>query len=333
MDDITPLTRFEASSRQAMVVCLTDGNSDTFWESGEEDKNRPRTLTVHCDNECVNATLLAVYVDNIRDEGYRTCSLTVTATDSDGIRRILHSESLDHQYIGWVKCCIAGVSCVQVIFKSNDASVRVRQVRVFGFKMGTGLLGSPEEQKRSPLRPSPSHQLLFSTTQVDAFALFQAIAAQAFSDEFSHEENGTLREQVLELLFSRVQLQPLQTYVCSQMVNALEREVTSLREKTKRNYSYACGLMVMLVKICGSRQGLEVVQCQVVETIERLSRLFSPASLDSSKFIHNLLAVIAKVISLQIRDKTTHSLMSATLSVSYRTFLCFFVISLTRLVK
>uniref|UniRef100_A0A915ATT0 RCR-type E3 ubiquitin transferase n=8 Tax=Parascaris univalens TaxID=6257 RepID=A0A915ATT0_PARUN len=335
MDDITPLTRFEASSRQAMVVCLTDGNSDTFWESGEEDKNRPRTLTVHCDNECVNATLLTAYVDNIRDEGYRTCSLTVAATDSDGIRRILHSESLDHQYIGWVKCCIAGVSCVQVIFKSNDASVRVRQVRVFGFNMGTGLLGSPEDHKRSPLRPSPSHQLLFTTTQVDAFALFQAIAAQAFSDEFSHEENGTLREQVLELLFSRVQLQPLQTYVCSQMVNALEREVASLREKTKRNYSYACGLMVMLVKICGSRQGLEVfsmrnnllitlselllfapqvVQCQVVETIERLSRLFSPASLDSSKFIHNLLAVIAKVISLQVRDKTTHSLMSATLS-------------------
>lgn len=40
--------------------------------------------------------------------------------------------------------------------------------------------------------------------------------------------------------------------------NSLFREVSSLREKVKRNYSYACGLMVMLVKICGSRQGLEV---------------------------------------------------------------------------
>uniref|UniRef100_A0A0M3JB00 B box-type domain-containing protein n=2 Tax=Anisakis simplex TaxID=6269 RepID=A0A0M3JB00_ANISI len=42
--------------------------------------------------------------------------------------------------------------------------------------------------------------------------------------------------------------------------------------------------------------------------------LFTPTSLDFTKFIHNLLAVIAKVISLQIRDKTTHSLMSATLA-------------------
>ncbi|VDK35249.1 unnamed protein product [Anisakis simplex] len=36
MDDITALVRFEASSRQAMVVCLTDGSSETFWESGGE---------------------------------------------------------------------------------------------------------------------------------------------------------------------------------------------------------------------------------------------------------------------------------------------------------
>lgn len=54
------------------------------------------------------------------------------------------------------------------------------------------------------------------------------IFAQAFSDEFSHEENGTLRQQVLHLLFSRVQLQPLQAFVCSHMINALERFLTVL---------------------------------------------------------------------------------------------------------
>lgn len=40
------------------------------------------------------------------------------------------------------------------------------------------------------------------------------------------------------------------------------REVSSLRERMKRNYSYACGLMVMLIKICKSRQGLEVFSVQ-----------------------------------------------------------------------
>ncbi|VDN26153.1 unnamed protein product [Gongylonema pulchrum] len=158
---------------------------------------------------------------------------------------------------------------------------------------------------------------------------------QAFSDEFSHEENGTLRQQVLHLLFNRVQLQPLQAFVCSHMISALEREVATLREKVKHNYSYVCGLMVMLVKICGSRQGLEafsvknsllitlselllfapqVVQCQVLETIERLSKLFKPDATGCSSFTQNLLALIAKVITLQIRDKMTRSLTPASLA-------------------
>jgi hypothetical protein len=36
------------------------------------------------------------------------------------------------------------------------------------------------------------------------------------------------------------------------------REIVNLRDRKKRNYSYVCGLMVMLLKICESRKGLEV---------------------------------------------------------------------------
>lgn len=36
MRDVTNHARIEASSRQAMVVCLTDGSPETFWESGDE---------------------------------------------------------------------------------------------------------------------------------------------------------------------------------------------------------------------------------------------------------------------------------------------------------
>lgn len=36
MDDVTGTCKIVASSRQAMVVCLTDGSSETFWESGDE---------------------------------------------------------------------------------------------------------------------------------------------------------------------------------------------------------------------------------------------------------------------------------------------------------
>lgn len=45
---------------------------------------------------------------------------------------------------------------------------------------------------------------------------------------------------------------------CKIQTEKLFREIVSLRDRVKRNYSYVCGLMVMLVKICESRKGLEV---------------------------------------------------------------------------
>lgn len=55
------------------------------------------------------------------------------------------------------------------------------------------------------------------------------------------------------------------------------REVISLRDRTKRNYSYACGLMVMLVRICGCRQGFEVfaARSHLLITLSELL-LFAP---------------------------------------------------------
>ncbi|KAK0411800.1 hypothetical protein QR680_005853 [Steinernema hermaphroditum] len=328
MADVSSSVAFESSSRQAMVVCLTDGNYDTFWESGDEDKKRPSTIGMNLEN--VSARMVAVYVDNLKDVGFRTASLSFQFIDKSGIRQTLHATNLEMEFIGWVKVCVTGLPSLKVVIQGYDQSVRIRQISTYGFR-----LNELQVNQRSPLRPSPSHQLLFSTTQIDAFALFQAIASQAFGDEFAQDQNGTLRQQVLDLLFSRVQLQPLQTYVCMQMVNALEREVATLRERFKRNYSYACGLMVMLVKICGSRKGLEVfsvrnnllitlselllfapqvVQCQVIETIERLICLFKPSAVDTVQFLENLLACIAKVVTLQIKDKASHSVQTATVA-------------------
>jgi E3 ubiquitin-protein ligase MYCBP2 len=77
LDDLTNLTHIDASSRQAMAVCLTDGSSETFWESGEEDKNRAKTLVVRIDEEATTPLLIAIHIDNQRDEGYRTSYVSI----------------------------------------------------------------------------------------------------------------------------------------------------------------------------------------------------------------------------------------------------------------
>lgn len=65
--------------------------------------------------------------------------------------------------------------------------------------------------------------------------------------------------QVLEMLFSRrAQLHPLQTYVCSQIVAAVEREAHSLKCRLKRNYTYCLGLLHMLARIAHRHASLAV---------------------------------------------------------------------------
>ncbi|KAI6241073.1 RCR-type E3 ubiquitin transferase [Aphelenchoides fujianensis] len=349
MDNLSGAARISASSQRNLIRCLVDGSNETFWESGDEDMNHVSNLTVSWDPRLCTPTILALYVDQVRDSAYRLQQVIVTPgerLEESAELKSLHSTIVNPRFVGWIRCCTIGCSSLSITLKFNGRSCRVRQLLLLGYDH------APSTSERPPAhapnaavelpegksdRPTSAHQLSFTSAQMDAFALFQAVAAQArpaFSDEFAEEQNGTLRQQVLDMLFNRVQLQPLQSYVCTQMVTAVEREIVNLRDRKKRNFSYVCGLMVMLMKICESRKGLEVfsmrtgllimlselllfapqiVQFQVVETIERLLKHFRPSTVDCATFVQNLLAVVAKTITLQIKDKISHKMSSASL--------------------
>lgn len=53
-----------------MIGSLTDGSTETFWESGDEDKNKTKSVTISC-VKGINATKVSVHVDNSRDIGVR----------------------------------------------------------------------------------------------------------------------------------------------------------------------------------------------------------------------------------------------------------------------
>ncbi|XGW06024.1 hypothetical protein V3C99_016398 [Haemonchus contortus] len=326
MRDVTSHARIEASSRQAMVVCLTDGSPETFWESGDEDKSRSRTLNVTFDG--CSPILLCLFIDNSRDEACRTSQIAFRAATSDGSRRDLMLKNLDQNFCGWVKCCVANVSHVNVSLKGPHNASRVRQLQLLGFL---------PDSNGEVIRPSASHQLFFNNTQHDAFALFQAISAQAFSGD-SCEQQDALRERVVDLLFSRVTLQPLQNYVCTQVEAALEREVERLCSQGKRNYSYAVGLLAMANRMCETRgisngdadvaarrQVLlaasrllafapEAVQTQCLSSLCSLLPTAHPSTVDVSRLLKHLLVPVAKALVLQVRDKAAHSVTTATMN-------------------
>lgn len=65
--DITDVFELIISSRQAMACALTDNSTETFWESDDEDRNKPKIIEIsmikpHCVCKSIN-----IHIDNCRD--------------------------------------------------------------------------------------------------------------------------------------------------------------------------------------------------------------------------------------------------------------------------
>nr|XP_054484261.1 E3 ubiquitin-protein ligase MYCBP2 isoform X24 [Agelaius phoeniceus] len=75
LKDLTSIVDIKTSSRPAMIGSLTDGSTETFWESGDEDKNKTKNITINC-VKGINARYVCVHVDNSRDLGNKVTSMT-----------------------------------------------------------------------------------------------------------------------------------------------------------------------------------------------------------------------------------------------------------------
>lgn len=76
LKDLTSVVDMKTSSRPAMIGSLTDGSTETFWESGDEDKNKTKSITISC-VKGINASNVSVHVDNSRDIGVSKCDFII----------------------------------------------------------------------------------------------------------------------------------------------------------------------------------------------------------------------------------------------------------------
>lgn len=70
MEDILSKGQLKVSSNEAMCGSLTDGATDTFWESRDEPKTQPKKLTVTFEKE-MPIFGIAIHIDNQKDDGVR----------------------------------------------------------------------------------------------------------------------------------------------------------------------------------------------------------------------------------------------------------------------
>lgn len=71
LTEVTDGIDIKVSSRTAMVNSLTDGSTETFWESGDEDRGKMKLITIHICPEAAGfpPRIVCIYVDNSRDMG------------------------------------------------------------------------------------------------------------------------------------------------------------------------------------------------------------------------------------------------------------------------
>ena len=68
MEELPIKGKLTPSSNAAMSNSLTDGSTETFWESRDEPRGRPRQLTVTFDKE-KEVFGVSVHIDNQKDGG------------------------------------------------------------------------------------------------------------------------------------------------------------------------------------------------------------------------------------------------------------------------
>ncbi|XP_023247966.1 E3 ubiquitin-protein ligase highwire [Copidosoma floridanum] len=241
--DLTSSVEIKASSRLAMISNLTDGTTETFWESGDEDRDKAKTITIVSGGHML-PKMIYIHIDNCRDLTHKVSSIAFqSGIDSDEMVK-LKTVEIEGRSTGWVSCPITNPRhlMVNLELKGPDNSLRVRQIRVLGeiegepLKIGKQISASSIQQKNC---------------EAETLKIFRSITSQVFgkliegermspaANTSTHvepnneelEESNELREHVVGILFSRSKLTHLQKQVCTHIVQAIRKETLRLREE------------------------------------------------------------------------------------------------------
>lgn len=250
--DLTPLVKLSASSRPGMANSLYDNSTETFWESGDEDRNKTKVLTLAC-NPDMMPTIVCVYVDNSRDSSYKVNSITFKFGPNLEEVQKLKQMDVEGQFQGWLSCVLPesihigpSGSVWRLELRGPENTLRIRQIKVLGHGPGSGTHNHGEcrslciQQRNCEAETLRVFRLL--TSQVfgkllggDAESPEEDVPARPVGDEATSPErpetSNDLKEHMVGILFSRSKLTHLQKQVCSHIVAALRKEARRVREE------------------------------------------------------------------------------------------------------
>ncbi|XP_062862089.1 E3 ubiquitin-protein ligase MYCBP2 isoform X8 [Trichomycterus rosablanca] len=310
LKDLTSVVDMKTSSRPAMIGSLTDGSTETFWESGDEDKNKTKSITISC-VKGINALYVSVHIDNSRDLGNKVTSMTFLCGKAvEDLCRIKQVD-LDSRHMGWVTSELPGGDhhVIKIEMKGPENTLRVRQVKVLGWKDGESI------KIAGQISASVAQQ---KNCEAETLRVFRLITSQVFGKlicgdaeptpeqeeknllsspegEDKAPSDADLKEHMVGIIFSRSKLTNLQKQVCAHIVQAIRMEATRVREEwehaisSKENANsqpsdddassdaYCFELLSMVLALSGSNVGRQYL-AQQLTLLQDLFSLLHTAS-------------------------------------------------------
>jgi RCR-type E3 ubiquitin transferase len=117
--DITDSFEFAISSRQAMVSALTDNSTETFWESDDENRNKPKIIEISSIKPHFVCKSINIHIDNCRDLAYKVTSFTVYSGLSLGELNFSESVEAESNIGSWYQVLVK-VRQIKILGNSNE---------------------------------------------------------------------------------------------------------------------------------------------------------------------------------------------------------------------
>ncbi|XP_047115899.1 E3 ubiquitin-protein ligase highwire-like [Schistocerca piceifrons] len=231
LKDLTPNIEIKASSRQAMVGSLTDSSTETFWESGDEDRNKTKTITVICAQHTY-PRMIYIHIDNCRDLANKVSCVTFQSGPNMDELYKLRQVEVENRSTGWVSCPVLDGchSVIRLEMKGPDNSLRLRQIRVLGEVDGESLKISRQHSASTIQQRNCEAETLRVFRLITSQVFGKLILGEEVAVRKEGEENNDLKEHMVGILFSRSKLTHLQRQVCVHIVQAIRKEAVRVRE-------------------------------------------------------------------------------------------------------
>ncbi|XP_052871008.1 E3 ubiquitin-protein ligase highwire [Anopheles cruzii] len=203
--DVTDAYELTVSSRPALAPALLDSSTETFWESDEEDRGKPKTIELVPGGRAggggsgCHLTLIAIHVDNSRDVACKVTSLLLYGGSpshspaAGGELSLLRTIDIDPAACAWQAIPVTSVGVAapsaghyRLEVRGPDATLRIRQVKLYGTR--TDNLTTSEAQSHAP-SPSP-RQVQSRLCEQETLRVFRLLTGQVFGKLL--EETSTL---------------------------------------------------------------------------------------------------------------------------------------------